>query len=138
MTFATLRQTILRKGALNTAFFAELGSLTRRATGAAEDYTVKVTHRQAGSQGLSLRQAGPMKQNTVDEMEQIEVLFTRDPSFEGGGLIRKPDPGDQFIRTTARDSDRRPFIFGGEVVFEGDQHAVYVFQRPRRTVTGGR
>lgn len=137
MSFAELRQTVLQENALNTAYFAEVATFTDR-LGADRPVTVKIAHRQAGPQGVSLRQAGPMRQNTVDELEQIEVLFSRDPSFAGGGLVKKPDSGDTFLRSQARDADRRPFVFAGEVVFEGDQHAVYVFQRPKRVVTGTR
>lgn len=138
MTFATLRQTVLQQGALNPAFFAETASLTTRASGKSQDLTVKVTHRQTGPQGVGLRQAGPIQKTTVDEMEQVEVLFSRDPTFAGGGLARKPDPGDEIRRAPEADADKRPFMFAGEVVFEGDQHAVYVFQRPRRYVGGTR
>lgn len=135
MTFASLRQTILQKNTLSTAFFGEVATLTRL-SGVSGEVQVKVAHRQQGPRG-GRRQAGPMRTSTVDELEEIEVLFTRDASFAGGGLARKPDPGDQFLRAAARDADRRPFVFAGEVVFEGDQHAVYVFQRPRRMVGGG-
>ena len=34
------------------------------------------------------------------------------------------------------DADRRPFTYRGEILFEGDQHAVYVFERARRAVQG--
>lgn len=139
MTFATLRQSVLQNGAL--AFFGELVDFTRR-SGQVATPKVKITHRQSGPQNDGRRQAGPQRNNTIDELEQIEVLVSRDPTFvdDAGtalALTDKPDPGDTLCRSAARDSDRRPFMFTGEIVFEGDQHAVYVFQRPRRFLAGG-
>lgn len=134
MSFATLRQTVLQKGVL--AFYGESASFARRG-GMSVNVTVKIAHRQSGPQSDGRRQAGPVRSNTVDELEVIEVTFSRDSTYTGGALTDKPDPGDTLQRLATRDSDRRPFVFAGEVMFEGDQHAVYVFQRPRRMVAGG-
>jgi len=139
MTFAVLRQNVLQKGTLS--FFGELVDFTRRG-GTTSTPKVKISHRQSGPQSDSRRQAGPQRNNTVDELEQIEVTVSRDATFvDGAGtclaMVDKPDPGDTLCRAPARDSDRRPFMFSGEIVFEGDQHAVYVFQRPRRFAAGG-
>lgn len=134
MTFATMRQTVLQKGAL--AFFGELVDFTRR-SGQTSSLTAKISHRQSGAQADGRRQAGPQRNNTIDELEQIEVLVSRDTTYSGGAMTDKPDPGDTLCRSIARDADRRPFMFSGEIVFEGDQHAVYVFQRPRRFAQGG-
>lgn len=134
-----MRQTVLQNGTL--AFYGELVDFARRG-GSTSSPRVKITHRQSGPQSDSRRQAGPQRQNTIDELEQIEVTVSRDPTYvdDAGtclAMTEKPDPGDTLCRAVARDSDRRPFMFSGEIVFEGDQHAVYVFQRPRRFAQGG-
>lgn len=130
MTFAALRQTVLQAGALSTSFFAEVVEFTA-ATGEISEITVKITHEQ-----LNPKPARSRDGNNVDELERILVLVSRDSEYAGGAMITKPNPGEQLRRSEARDADRRPFAFAGEVSFEGDQHAVYVFQRPRRYVQG--
>lgn len=139
MTFATMRQTVLQNGTLY--FFGELVDVVRR-SGQTSSPKVKISHRQSGPQNDSRRQAGPARSNTVDELEQIEVTVSRDPTFvDTAGnclaMTEKPDPGDTLCRAVTRDADRRPFSFSGEIAFEGDQHAVYVYQRPRRFAQGG-
>lgn len=135
MSFLTFRRNSLHNNTLSLKFFGEDAVLTRRSNQNLP-LRCKVTHRQAGN--VVGRQAGQAHPNTVDELEQIEVLFSRDASWEFGGLATKPDPGEQLLRSPERDADRRPFLFAGEVMFEGDIHAVYVFQRPKRFVQGAK
>jgi hypothetical protein len=134
MTFAALRQTVLRAHALSTDRFAETVELTT----AAETLQVraKITHRQLGPRG-GARSAmpGEDRRGTYDEREQIEVLVSRDASWEFA-LPTRPQPTDGLRRAVAIDPDQRPFTFRGEVIHEGDQHAVYVFERPRRIGQG--
>jgi hypothetical protein len=80
-------------------------------------------------------------QMTFDTRERIRVTVSRDADFAGGGYPTRPVPGATLVRSEARDpageSDKpRAFAFRGEIVFEGDQHAVYVFERPRRFSQG--
>lgn len=96
---------------------------------------VKIAHE-------SLLQSGkPRPQNTgtqtVAEFERILVSVSRDPSYEKS-LPNRPQPGDRLTRGSDRDSTGVPYVFNGDVEFEGDQNAVYYFQRPRRVVQGGR
>ncbi len=104
----------------------EIGSRTVRA---------KVTHE-------SLLQSGKPKPSnqgtqTVAEFERIMVLVSRVASYEKS-LPQRPQPGETLFRAADRDADTRPFQFAGDIEFEGDVHAVYYFQRPRRVVQGGR
>jgi hypothetical protein len=129
MTFAALRQTVLRANALSTDRFAEDLELTT----ASDTLTIraKVTHRQLGPRGQT-RSAMP---GTYDEREQIEVLVSRDATWPFA-LPTRPQPTDELRRAEAIDPDRRPFTFRGEVLYEGSEHAVYVFERPRRIGQG--
>jgi hypothetical protein len=133
MTFAELRQAVLQGGALNPDFFAE--EATIQVPGIAQGLTVrcKITHTQATTA------RGPQIDNdgSLDEYERIAVLVSRDPS-QPLSLPQKPAVGTHLFRSVSRDTDRRPFAFSGEVQFEGDQHAVYVFARPRRVAQGRR
>lgn len=129
MTFAELRQTVLQAHALGEDRFAEdvtVGSRTVRA---------KIAHE-------SLLQSGkPRPANTgtqtVSEFERILVTVSRDSSYEKS-LPTRPQPGEQLLRGSDRDATQVPYIYAGDIEFEGDQHATYFFQRPRRTVQGGK
>lgn len=133
MSFAELRQTVLRAHALSTDRFAEDVTLTTPTE--TLPLRVKITHRQLGPRG-GTRSAGPASDTkTYDEREQIEVMVSRDASWEFA-LPSRPQPSWGLRRAEAIDEDQRPFTFRGEVVFEGDQHAVYVFERPRRIAQG--
>lgn len=134
MTFAALRQTVLRAHALSTDRYAETVELTTAT--ATREVRAKVTHRQLGPRGQT-RSAmpGDDRRGTYDEREQIEVLVSRDASWELS-LPSRPQATEELRRSESIDPDRRPFTFRGEVLFEGDQHAVYVFERPRRIGQG--
>ena len=129
VTFAELRQTVLTSHSLGEDRFAEdveIGSRTVRA---------KVTHESP------LQSGKPKPTNsgtqTVAEFERVMVLVCRVATAEKS-LPQRPQPGETLFRAADRDPDTRPFQFAGDVEFEGDVHAVYYFQRPRRVVQGGR
>lgn len=134
MTFAALRQTVLRAHALSTERFAETVELTTATE--TREVRAKVTHRQLGPRGAT-RSAmpGEDRRGTYDEREQIEVMVSRDASW-AFSLPTRPQPTEELRRGVTIDADQRPFTFRGEVLFEGDQHAVYVFERPRRIGQG--
>lgn len=134
MSFAELRQTVLQHHMLSTAYFAEdLEYTTATATLAVRG---KVIHRQQGPRGGTRSpMPGEDRRGTYDEREQIEVDVSRDPAWEYS-MPRRPQATEELRRAEAIDPDRRPFTFRGEVMFEGDQHAVYVFERPRRIAQG--
>jgi len=134
MTFAALRQTVLRAHALSTDRFAEPVDFTTAAE--TREVRAKITHRALGPRG-GTRSAMPGQDSrgTYDEREQIEVMVSRDASWEFA-LPTRPQPTDGLRRAIAIDPDQRPFTFRGEVIHEGDQHAVYVFERPRRIGQG--
>lgn len=136
MSFYEQRQSAIQNGALALGYFAEDAFYSSR-SGTEKTARVKITHRQFGSANTSKLggNAAPLKNNTLDEMEQVEIMFSLDPTFDYS-IPRKPDPGDKIIRTPARDPDQRPFLFTGEVVYQGDLHGAYVFQRPRRFIQG--
>jgi hypothetical protein len=130
MTFAELRRAVLNANTLSTDFWAEdveVDGATCR---------VKIETAQLGKQIQQPAGNQIPSENTLDEMERIRVTFSRDPSFEFGGLAKKPNVGTGLLRGADRDADRRLFTFGGEVEQEGDLHAVYIFQRPRRVSQG--
>jgi hypothetical protein len=52
------------------------------------------------------------------------------------GLSRPAAAGDAAVPQRTRDADRRPFTFRGGVIYEGDQHAVYIFERMRMFAQG--
>lgn len=128
VTFAELRQTVLQAHCLGEDRFAEdveIGSRTVRA---------KITHESLLKSGMPKPANGGTR--TVSEFERIMVTVSRDVTYEKS-LPTRPQPGDTLLRSTERDPDRRPFQFASEIEFEGDQHAVYYFQRPRRVAQGG-
>jgi hypothetical protein len=128
VTFAEHRQTVLQACALSSDFFAEdvtIGTRTVR---------VKIEHESL----LATGKPRPVDQGTrtVAEFERILVLVSRDAS-ETDSLPDRPQPGEVLVRSADRDKDTRPFQFAGDIEFEGDQHAKYFFQRPRRVAQGG-
>lgn len=128
MTFAEHRQRVLQACALSSDFFAEdvqIGARTVR---------VKIEHESLLATGKPKPADGGTR--TVAEFERILVLVSRDAS-EDDSLPARPQPGETLVRSAARDQDQRPFQFAGDVEFEGDQHAKYYFQRPRRVAQGG-
>jgi hypothetical protein len=138
MSFAALRQTVLQAHALSTDYFAEDVEIDGE-DGAPRAVRVKIEHEQMGpssSNRTSSRKLGDERdRGTFDERERIRVLVSRDPT-QAKSYTGRPQPGASLSRSQARDPDRRPFVFLGEVVYEGDQHAVYVFERPRRIAQG--
>lgn len=135
MSFADIRRHTLHNHTLNPDHFGEDATFTSQRPRADVPVRVKVTMRQTGNT-TSATNAGNRPSNNQDEKEKIEVVFSRDGSWEFGGLTRKPEYGDKFQRSEARDPDRRAYQFAGEIVFEGDVHAVYVFERERSYVKG--
>lgn len=137
MSFAQLRQTVLQAHCLGTDRFAEDVEMDGE-DGNAKTVRAKIEHEQAGPRSSSrgVRAAGRMEQRgTFDERERIRVTVSRDPTF-AKAYPSRPQPATALYRAEAIDVDRRPFTFLGEVVFEGDQHACYIFERPRRTAQG--
>lgn len=135
MSFADLRQTVLQAHSLGTDRFAELVDLT--IGGETRTVRVKITHEQAGPR-KGMRTAAATSagdRGTFDERERIEVFVSRSATWEYA-VSTRPQPADRLVRNEAIDADQRPYTFGGEVIYEGDQHAVYVFERPRRVVQG--
>lgn len=137
MTFAAIRQAALQAGALSSDLFAETVTITSPVEG--EDpisVRAKIEHedmtrRRRGGTGSGNESI----QNTLDERERICVVLSRDVLFSGSYPSRPP-PAASLCRAEARDPDRRPFVFRGEILFEGDQHARYIFERPRRVSQG--
>ena len=130
MTFAELRQHVLATSALSTDRFAEDVSYKPRG-GSATTITVKIE-----SETKPRRDGGnarPVGRESVDATERIRVMVSRDATFAGGAVVDTPDIGSQLTRAAARDDDVRPWTFAGEVVAQEALHAVYVFERARRT-----
>lgn len=136
MTFADVRKAVLNACALSTDFWAETVEIVDGDS--SRTCTVKVEHEQLGKRIQTAGGNQVPSDQTLDELERIRVTFSRDPNFAGGGMPRKPNVGSGLLRSSDRDSDRRPFAFAGEVDFEGDQHAVYIYQRTRRVSQGRR
>lgn len=134
MSFAQLRQTVLRAHALSTDRFAEDVELID-AGADARTVRVKITHEQAGPRRGSRQAASDNQRGTFDERERIEVYCSRDASWEYA-IATRPQPACELRRAEAIDADTRPFTFLGAVIHEGDQDAVYVFERPRRVIQG--
>jgi hypothetical protein len=142
MSFADLRQTVLQGGVLNSDLFAEDVTIKSPEEGA-EPATVRV--KLEHDDMIRRRRGGTASGNesmqmTFDTRERIVVTLSRDAGFAGGLAVR-PLVGTTLVRGDDRDppgeTDKpRAFAFRGEIVFEGDQHAVYVFERPRRLVQG--
>lgn len=133
MSFAELRQSVLQAHSLSTDRFAEDVTLVDPAD-AESTARAKITQAQLGEL-TGTRQIPTQLEQTYDEMEVIKVLVSRDSSWEFG-VPTRPQPGSGLRRDASRDADQRLFSFTGEVEFEGDQHAVYFYQRPRRVVQG--
>ena len=137
MTFAALRQAVLQGGALSSALFAEDVTITAPGDGAEPaSVRVKIEH----DDMVRRRRGGTASGNessqlTFDTRERIRVTVSRDVNYVGG-LAERPAPAATLVRSEARDPNQTPFAFRGEIVFEGDQHAVYVFERPRRIAQG--
>lgn len=134
MTFAELRQTVLQQHTLSTDFFGEEVQIDAQdGSGTLVSATVLVEHeewRPARRTG-----ADDQRQGTFDERERIRVTVSRDANFAGAYQSR-PLPACRLFRAESIDADRRPFTYRGEVAYEGDQHAVYLFERPRRAAQG--
>lgn len=150
MSFAELRQTCLQGGALSSDQFAENVTITEPTEGA-EPATprVKIEH----DDMIRRRRGGTASGNesmqmTFDTRERIRVTVSRNPNWMSDDVVpvllsypTRPLVGATLLRSEARDpageSDKpRAFAFRGEIVFEADQHAVYMFERPRRFAQG--
>ena len=136
MSFAELRQTVLQGYALSTDYFAEDVEM-----GAPDDsgellsVRVKIDTLYETRRGLGSNPANEARRGTLDERQRIKVTLSRDASWSRA-YPGRPQLGTPLYRAEARDADRRPYTFRGEVAYEGDQHAVYVFERPRRVTQG--
>jgi hypothetical protein len=128
--FDDLRKKVLQQGALS--LFSETVTWDDRQNQSFP--TVKIEHRQAGPrhQSTGVGSQPQVSNGTVDQTEQIRVTVDRSE------IETTPQQGATLIRSVAKDSDQRPFVFSGEVVFSGPVHAVYIFQRPLRTAQGRR
>jgi hypothetical protein len=138
LSFAALRQTVLRAHCLSSDRFAELVQIGSPANPASlQQVKAKIEHEQLGPRS-GRRTNGPGNElmgGTLDERERIQVTVSRDAEWTYAYPSR-PAPATPLYRGAAIDSDRRPYTFRGEVLFEGDQHAVYIFERARRSVHG--
>jgi hypothetical protein len=130
MSFADLRQTVLAAHTLSTDYFGELVTIDAPDdSGTQLTAAVKIeavppwTPRMSG--GNNDRRHG-----TLGEREWLRVTLNRNP-LAANCYPGRPQLAAALYRAKARDADRRPFTFRGEIVFEGDQHAVYIFERPR-------
>lgn len=129
MTFAEERQLELLANALDLEQFAENVEIEGRTV------RVKIEHESLLATGKPVpRNSGTQ---TVAEFERILVLVSRVASWTYS-LPTRPQPGHKLLRDADHDGDTRPFLFAGDVEFEGLVHAKYYFQRPRRVVQGGR
>jgi hypothetical protein len=135
MSFAALRQTVLQAFALGEDKFAEDVTLVD-SEGNETPVRAKITSSQLGLLS-GTRQIPPQEDLTFEELELIEVLVSRDPLY-AKSCPGRPQPGTGLRRDSDHDADGRPFAFSGQMLFEGDQHAVYLFQRPRRVTQGRR
>lgn len=142
MSFAALRQAVLQGGALSSDLFAE--DVTIQEPGdEAEEVTVRV--KLEHDDMIRRRRGGTASGNesiamTVDTRDRVVVTLSRDASWEFA-YPQRPAVGAKLVRAESRDprdgeGNPRPYAYRGEVVFEGDQHAVYVFERPRRITQG--
>jgi|GEM_PF-3795476 len=136
MTFAELRQSIYQATVLSTDFFAEDCEYRLATNQPPKTIRAMISHSQDTSARAGTLSVGMKSDGTVDEFERIEVCVSRDPNYEGS-LPERPRAGSLLHRSPERDSDRRPFAFAA-VKYEGDQHAIYIFQRATRVAQGGR
>lgn len=139
MSFAALRQTVLRAHCLGSDRFAEDVQMTAADAAGGDDLVsvrAKIQHESYGpSRRFGTGVRNEQRLGTSDERERIEVTVSRDATY-ARSYVSRPPLACCLYRAEARDPDRRPFTFRGEVLFEGDQHAVYVFERTRRGVQG--
>jgi hypothetical protein len=146
MSFAELRQAVLQGGALSSDLFAEDVTITPPQEGA-EPVTVRakieyddmIRRRRGGTAG-----GNESVHMTLDTRDRIRVTVSRDATY-AKALPERPLLAATLVRAedlaaaAAGDSDSekpRQFAFRGEIMFEGDQHAVYIFERPRRLAQG--
>jgi hypothetical protein len=135
MSFADLRQTVIQGHALNPAYFGELVQIAAPDdSGTLLDVAAKVEAvppwMRRGTDGDNEGRRG-----TVDQRDWLRVTVSRNSQF-ANNYQHRPQPATELYRSEARDPDRRPFTFRGMIVYEGDQHAVYIFERPRRVAQG--
>lgn len=127
MTFAELRRTVLRAGALSTTWFAEDVTYTPRG-GTGRTVTVKI-EMEAKPRRDERRPIGATQR---DESQRIRVMISRETNWSGGGLAATPQIGDTITRAASRDADERPWTYTGETIAESELHATYIFERARR------
>jgi len=138
MTFAALRQTVLQANCLSGDRFGETVEIG--APGSPEtkqNVKCKIEHEQLGPRS-GRRTNGPGNEligGTIDTRERIQVTLSRDASWQYSYPTR-PAVATPLNRSASIDADRRPFTFRGEVIYEGDQHATYVFERSSRASQG--
>lgn len=122
MTFRELRQHVRDNCLLSTDFFAETlrfaprGLRERTLTG-----------------HVAKRSRVGTNQTTVDQVDTIEVLVSRDETGTLGG-IAKIAHGDCLYRST--DYLGLPYVFEGEIVSETPDHWRLVFSRKVRRTQG--
>jgi hypothetical protein len=135
MTFADLRQTVVKNFALSADFFGETVQIDSPDD---SDTPLEVNVKleavppwmRRATDGLNEQRRG-----TIDEREWLRVMFSRNAD-DVNAYPTRPAIACKLVRDSARDPDPRPYTFRGEVVYEGDQHAVYIFERPRRFSQG--
>jgi hypothetical protein len=134
MTFATLRQKVLQSHVLNASRFGEEVELGAP-DGSGELLSVRALIEHDVYRAARRLGSSDQMQGTFDERERIRVTLSRDVTW-GLAYPSRPPTACPLHRSEEVDADRRPFTFRGDVVHEGDQHAVYIFERPRRAVQG--
>lgn len=127
MTFAELRRTVLRAGALSTDWFAEQVTYTPR-DGVSRTITVKIEMETKPRRD----ERRPLGAAQRDESQRIRVVVSRETNWSGGGVSATPQIGDRLVRSASRDADERPWTYTGETIAESELAATYVFERARR------
>ncbi len=127
--FDDLRKKVLQQGALS--LFGETVELSDQ--NGTHELTVKIETRQAApkNQSTGTDSHSRAATGTVDQTEQVRVTIDK------SAIAYALRVGSKMTRTIDN-TDDRPFVFAGEIEFNGPVHAVYVFQRPLRVSQGRR
>lgn len=135
--FYEQRQAALQAGPLNTELWGELVEMD--ADGSRKSIRVKIAHAAVNdAQGRLVGATGVFpKGGTQDESERIRVTVSRDPR-NADAVVNTPFVGHTLKRSQARDADRRPYSFKGEIEHQEEHFAVYIYERPRRATQGVR
>lgn len=123
MTFDELRQHVRDYVFLSTDLFAEQ---VRFAPVGLEERTITAKISQRGNVADN--------QGSTEQLDEIEVLVTRDEDHATLGGIARPQHGDRLYRSTSRDYLGLPYVFEGEVISETPHQWKLLFRRTVRRV----